>query len=173
MIHGELVVRRSRLAEVILQPGGTGRGAAGSDRLQDRILGRKRGRPDGLPEGRDGSVDAGAQAEGMASWVGVDDEGAIAFSDRRAEDGRAQFDGPGRGWLQLIDGEIEMELLRRAVRPDWALVPVDALERQLETRFIEVYLAPVRVGHVDAAVEQLTVEGGQADRIGAVEDHRT
>ena len=112
------------------------------------------------------------QAERMAGWVGVHNVDAARFLHRAAEYDCTKFDSPETCCTEVRNGQVEMKLLRRTIRPFWRGIRRCTLEGQLERRLTGVHLAPLRITDVQLPIQKVCVKGGKSCRVGAVEDNR-
>ncbi len=112
-----------------------------------------------------------AQAERVSRGVGMDDEDAIRFFNRPAQDLGAELHRLARSTLQIRHREVQVDLLGDAVGPLRPLVGAYPLECEFHARAVNVNFAPIWIGEVGPAAEEFAVERGQRGRIGAVEHH--
>ena len=111
------------------------------------------------------------EAERMAGWVGVHDEGAARLLHRAGEDDCTESDSPEAGCTKVSHGQVKMKLLRRAIRPIRRRIRRCALEGQLAHRISGVDLTPLRIADVQHTSQKVCVEGRKSRRVGAVEDN--
>ena len=108
----------------------------------------------------------------MTGWIGVDDPARARFLHPAAERDRTKRGRSFAGCLQVRNGQIEMELLGRSVRPNRRGVGRRQLKGQLQSRAAESHLTPLGIVEVGLAVEKIRVEGRQRRGVRAVEDDR-
>ena len=99
------------------------------------------------------------EAERVASWIGVHDEDVVWFLHRAAQDDRTELGSPESGRTEVGNGQVEMELLRRTVRPFRRGIRRCTLEGELARRITDVHFAPLRVTEIGLAVQEVGVEG--------------
>jgi len=103
----------------------------------------------------------------------MNDPDAAGLLDPAGEGDRPQLCGPETRRTKVRDGQVEMQLLWRTVRPFRRGVWLRKLEGQLERQIPCVYLAPIWITDVQLRIQERRVEPRKGWRVWAVEDDGT
>lgn len=107
----------------------------------------------------------------MPGGIGVHDEHTALLLYRTGQYRCPERYCPKARRLKVGHGEVQMQLLRNTGRPFRRPERVDELECQLESRLVDVHLAPFPVAGVRPAAQKVCIERRQGTGIGAIEDH--
>ena len=95
----------------------------------------------------------------MAGRIGVDDEDGTRLVHRTSEDDCTKFDRPKTRFVEIGNGQVEMNLLRPPVWPLWREIRRCPLKGQLERRPADMHLAPLRITDIQAPIQKGRVKG--------------
>ena len=106
------------------------------------------------------------QAEWVAGWVGVDGEDGTRLLYRIGEADRTKFNRPKSCCVEIRDGQVEVQLLGRAIWPPRSGIRRRTLECQLERRPIGLHLTPFWITDIQLPIQEVRVEGRKSRRFG-------